>query len=494
MSTSYYKSSSKKIFITCRVESCSKTVVKQNYKTHLKNKHPAEDYNDLRARGQSSIFFSKSESDNKEDNELHLSKKQKTCSVSSSEDEDVLDNQASKTNDNILISSADCNDVSMHDNKSLSGRAGKSQQCFETNDSSDDEGEDEPLSNEAIKVQQCFMKNQTSDDEDENEVKEVIEIQHGEHVQSDSDGEVDNKHVIIENSQNGVEQKLDLVLHRLSNVQSQLEEYISKDNHNSTQENSNCNVVSDCQDGFEEMLMDSCKSIEHLKINLPEFRFNISATTINILCEICTKNDAELSTTKQNIGCFTYKITEDYDCSELDKTQPFRNLKRSIKRHLVTQTHREALNDASVKTEYDAKLENRERLIGMRLARMAYHLLKKGRPDTDFPEQVLLHNLNGVDVGNVNHSKNFVAKFLPYVAKEVKHRLIKFLTARLPQTGCVPIGKIVADKATTKHRTRHFICYITCVPDAEDLIQALFLEINIVKGHTGNSQIYLNSY
>ena len=227
MSTSYYKSSSKKIFITCRVESCSKTVLKQNYKTHLKNKHPAEDYNDLRAKGQSSLFFSKSESDNQEDNELHLSKKQKKCSVSSSEDEDVLDNQASKTHDNILISSADCSDVSMHDNKSLSSRAGKSQQCFETNDSSSneaikvqqcledndssvDEGEDDRISNEAIKVQQCLMKTQTSNDEDENEIKKVIEIQHGEHAQSDSDGEVENTHVIIGNSQNGVEQKLDL--------------------------------------------------------------------------------------------------------------------------------------------------------------------------------------------------------------------------------------------------------------------------------------------
>ena len=49
-------------------------VLQQNYKTHLKNKHPAEDYNDLRARGQSSLFFSKSESDNKEDNELHFCK------------------------------------------------------------------------------------------------------------------------------------------------------------------------------------------------------------------------------------------------------------------------------------------------------------------------------------------------------------------------------------------------------------------------------------
>ena len=47
--------------------------------------------------------------------------------------------------------------------------------------------------------------------------------------------------------------------------------------------------------------------------------------------------------------------------------------------------------------------------------------------------------------------------------------------------------KIAADKATHKHRTRQFICFITCVPDSDNLIQAIFLEINIVKGHTGQA-------
>lgn len=75
------------------------SVAKQSWnKIIKKNKHPAEDNNDLRARGQSSIFFSKSESDNKEDNELHLSKKYKTCSVSSSEDEYILGNQTTLFN------------------------------------------------------------------------------------------------------------------------------------------------------------------------------------------------------------------------------------------------------------------------------------------------------------------------------------------------------------------------------------------------------------
>ena len=98
---------------------------------------------------------------------------------------------------------------------------------------------------------------------------------------------------------------------------------------------------------------------------------------------------------------------------------------------------------------------------------------------------MLLHSLNGIDVGNINHSEIFPIKFLPIVGEEVKLKLKSFFTSRLPQTGCLPIGKIAADKVTHKHRTRQFICFITCVPDSDNLIQAIFLEINIVKGHTG---------
>ena len=64
----------------------------------------------------------------------------------------------------------------------------------------------------------------------------------------------------------------------------------------------------------------------------------------------------------------------------------------------------------------------------MRLARMAYHLFKRGKLDTDFPEQVLLHYLNGIDVGNINHSKIFPTKFLPLVGEEVKLKLKSFFT------------------------------------------------------------------
>ena len=87
----------------------------------------------------------------------------------------------------------------------------------------------------------------------------------------------------------------------------------------------------------------------------------------------------------------------------------------------------------------------------MRIGQLCYYLFKKGRPDTDFPELLALHSMNGLDIGELNHSKIFPAKYLPYVANEVKKKVCTFLSSKMEQTGFFPAGKICADKATSKH-------------------------------------------
>ena len=56
---SYYKSSSKTSQVQCRVESCGKSMLKQNYKAHLETQHPEENSEDLREKGQPKLFFNK---------------------------------------------------------------------------------------------------------------------------------------------------------------------------------------------------------------------------------------------------------------------------------------------------------------------------------------------------------------------------------------------------------------------------------------------------
>ena len=132
-----------------------------------------------------------------------------------------------------------------------------------------------------------------------------------------------------------------------------------------------------------------------------------------------------------------------------------------------------------------ARIERRERFVGHHIGKICYYLFKKGRPDTDFPDLVVLHSMNGLDIGEINHSKVFPAKFLPFVAKEVEGRVKHFLNTRMEQTRFLPAGKVCADKATSKHRTRHFISFITVIPDSELVIQPIFLDVPLVKTHSG---------
>ena len=148
--------------------------------------------------------------------------------------------------------------------------------------------------------------------------------------------------------------------------------------------------------------------------------------------------------------------------------------------------HNSNLDDAASAENLKNKEERRERSVGMKIGKTCYYLFKKGRPDTDFPDLLLLQSMNELDVGEINHSEQFPAKFLPYVAEEVEHRLNSFLHNRLEQTGFRPVGKVIADKATFKHRTRQFVSFVTVVPNSTDLIQPIFLDIHVVTaGHTG---------
>ena len=60
------------------------------------------------------------------------------------------------------------------------------------------------------------------------------------------------------------------------------------------------------------------------------------------------------------------------------------------------------------------KEEARNNAVGLKLERIAYYLLYKDRPDTDFTELIYLHSKNGADMGHISHSYNFPQKFLNF--------------------------------------------------------------------------------
>ena len=90
----------------------------------------------------------------------------------------------------------------------------------------------------------------------------------------------------------------------------------------------------------------------------------------------------------------------------------------------------------------------------MRCARIFHFLYRKGRPFTDYPEQVAMMVKGKIYMGDINQSKNLAAEFLEHLAAECREEIKVMFDEVLPQTSFRRPVKIVADKDTTKHRTR----------------------------------------
>lgn len=190
-------------------------------------------------------------------------------------------------------------------------------------------------------------------------------------------------------------------------------------------------------------------------------------------------NQASLRTFKETFretktkipGILTYKKTG-------VTSRNFATLNGNLKSHMTGQTHKESVNrlkeeekrkyidrtNASTNNDHDAL---------MRCSKICHFFYQKGRPYTDYPEQVAMMVKGKVFMGNINHSTEFPSDYLEHLAAVVKEEIIKMFG-----------GIFVADKDTAKHRTRQAVCLTTIIPEAEELIQTLYIGHPVSKHHT----------
>lgn len=281
-------------------------------------------------------------------------------------------------------------------------------------------------------------------------------------------------------------EKFDRILEHIKRIEQRLDSMqpVSK------KENSNLiNKEADDTDADLSYIFQSCRSISDITSFFEEFSFSEKDSTI--ICRVCVP-DGTLLPNQKGLNChpsiFTYSVENGIDFPVGSNLPPkFRNLKRHLKDHLSSTSHKKSLELIEETAKEKLKYANREIEVGMRIGRIAYKLYYKGRPYTDFEEEIALNIQNGCDMGDINHSIAFAKKFLPYVSNVVKNRLKAFLNNRLIQTGFQPPLKIIADKATWKHRTRQFIMAVTVIPDSAQLIQALYLGHPVIKAHNGQA-------
>ena len=213
----------------------------------------------------------------------------------------------------------------------------------------------------------------------------------------------------------------------------------------------------------------SCKLIGDMTARFPEFEFKEERNVV--VCIVCNQE-------------FNYH--QDFDLRKAEISSKFSNLKKNLKRHMERQVHLDKVSAQESTDLIRRKEENRNKKVGFTLGKLSYFNYKHKRPDTDYPELVYLLSKFGVDVGDLNHRRDFPRKLLPYVSEAIEEKIKCYLGSTLQSTGYKPPIKIIADKVTWKHRTRQLMGVVTVVPGAEFPIQALYLGVPVVEeGHKG---------
>ena len=141
-------------------------------------------------------------------------------------------------------------------------------------------------------------------------------------------------------------------------------------------------------------------------------------------------------------------------------SRDFRNLKTHAKRHLKNDC------DWQKKEIYKGKCETPEHAVGMRIARLYYAGYLIGSYKRYFEQEILKSVLNGLDVGDINHSSEFYLNFMPFLSEQVTKRLKSFFSSRPDHTGFKPPVNLQSDKVTYVHRPRQFTSVRKVVPES----------------------------
>ena len=99
----------------------------------------------------------------------------------------------------------------------------------------------------------------------------------------------------------------------------------------------------------------------------------------------------------------------------------------------------------------------------MQIARLCYAVYLIRSSKRNFGQEILKSVLNGLDVGDINHSSEFYSNLMPFVSEQVTQSLKRFFSSRLDHTGFKPPVNLQADNGTNIHRSRQFTSVVTVV-------------------------------
>ena len=262
---------------------------------------------------------------------------------------------------------------------------------------------------------------------------------------------------VKQSEENRVKLKLDFIISNinLTNTVKDLELVVKEVQKMTLSKESECVGLS-ALDQVKQVLV-SCRSVSEIETKVPEFRYNEKSE--KVVCQVCYQD-------------FKYDISLEQGRKQ---SASLSHLKENLKHHLFNSaTHKAALDNSEAKDKLEKKEEARNETIGMTLGRTAFYLLSNGRPCSDFTQLLSMQHSNGADIGDINHSPDFISNMAKSFSNVITSRIQNHLSTRLKQTGCLPPCKVVEDGATYRHDTRQLVGLTTIFPGDKPLLQSVF--------------------
>ena len=203
-----------------------------------------------------------------------------------------------------------------------------------------------------------------------------------------------------------------------------------------------------------------------------------------LYCSACAKEGATADADGKPpnaVGIFTYDCSKASFALTENLSTAFRSMKDTIKRHFAGERHTRA-EAAGKRKEEEATARSKEAAsVALRAMRTAYFVLAKSLSQTTFEELIVLQHTNGINMGNINHSKAFMEK-----ARGSFHRQV--LTSLADHVKTQPCVALSADKATVNKRTLDITAITTVVPEAPvgSMIQSFVVGAPVVKERDGD--------
>jgi len=234
-------------------------------------------------------------------------------------------------------------------------------------------------------------------------------------------------------------------------------------------------------------MLNNAKDIDDINRIFPEFeKWNYEDGTLaGLRCVPCTqmsqsRNPGSSSSSKQ-LGYLTLNESGKRDAADVIKQQ-FSNLKKKVSGHVSSESHQKNTDQHQEIISETLAHAVRNEEVGVRIARCALKSIIEDRSQSQFETEVAFLAACGVDVGEINHSREFASKMVQHFADSLRDQLVSNLSEPHPASDRPPPFCIVADAMTPGRVTLQTTGIIANI---DGIMKDMFLKASPIANHTG---------